>query len=104
VIAFLASLGVSLSCYVKTFAVDPAEQDEVAAAAGELVAEQAARLEADGGVYTSDDGLRVLLVWRWTGADDGRLLRDGDVVREALAAHPVFARAQAVDARLFAGS
>jgi hypothetical protein len=89
--------------YVKTFAVDPAEQDEVAAAARKLVAEQAARLEADGGVYTSDDGLRVLLVWRWTGADDGRLLRDGDVVREALAAHPVFARAQAVDARLFAG-
>jgi hypothetical protein len=89
--------------YVKTFAVEPAEQEEIAAAARALLAEHASQLEADGGVFTSDDGLRVLLVWRWTGTDGGRLLRDGDVVREALAAHPVLARAQAVDARLFAG-
>jgi hypothetical protein len=89
--------------YVKTFAVEPAEQQHVVIAARELVGEHAAQLEADGGVYASEDGLRVLLVWRWTGDDDGRLLRDGDVVREALAAHPVLGRAHAVDARLFTG-
>ena len=89
--------------YVKTFAVDPARQAEVAAAARALVAEHAADLEADGEVFTSDDGLRVLLVWRWSGADEGRLLRDGDVVRAALARHPVFAHADAVDARLYLG-
>jgi hypothetical protein len=89
--------------YVKTFAVQPGEQADVAAAARELVAEHATHLQAEGGVYTSDDGLRVLLVWRWTGADTARLLRDGDVVRDALAAHPDLARAHAQDARLFAG-
>jgi hypothetical protein len=87
--------------YIKTFAVDPTQQADVAAAAGALVAEHAAELEAKGEVFVSDDGLRVLPVWRWTGGDDGRLLRDGDIVRDALARHPVFARAQAVDARLF---
>jgi hypothetical protein len=89
--------------YVKTFAVEPAEQDEVAAAARAVVAEHGAELEADGGVYTSDDGRRVVLVWRWRGDDEGRLLRDGDVVRAALADHPVLARARALDARLLAG-
>jgi hypothetical protein len=90
--------------YVKTFAVDPADQTEVAAAARALVAEHAADLEAEGEVLTSDDGLRVLLVWRWTGADEGRLLRDGDIVRHALVRHSAFARADAVDARLYLGS
>jgi hypothetical protein len=90
--------------YVKTFAVAPDTQAAVAAAARELVTEHAAHLEADGAVFTSDDGLRVLLVWKWPGADAGRLLRDGDVVREALAAHPVLARADALDARLFTGA
>jgi hypothetical protein len=87
--------------YVKTFAVDPADQQEIAAAARELVSEHATALQAEGDVFASDDGVRVLLVWRWTGADEGRLLRDGDVVREALADHPIFARADPVDARMY---
>ena len=87
--------------YVKTFAVDPADQQDVVAAARELVAEHATELQAEGDVYASDDGMRVLLVWRWTGADEGRLLRDGDVVRDALADHPIFARADPVDARMY---
>jgi hypothetical protein len=90
--------------YVKTFSVDPADQAEVAAAARALVADHAAILEAQGEVFTSDDGLRVLLVWRWTGGDNGRLLRDGDVVRDALARHPIFSRVDGVDARVYLGS
>jgi hypothetical protein len=99
----LGGRGARERLYVKTFAVEPDEQEEVAAAARALVAEHAAELEADGGVYTSDDGLRVVLVWRWRGDDEGRLLRDGDVVRAALAEHPVLARARALDARLLIG-
>jgi hypothetical protein len=87
--------------YVKTFAVDPVQQAEVARAARALIAEQADRLAATGEVQVSNDGLRILVVWRWRGPTTARLLRDGDVVREALAAHPLLGRVKAVDARLF---
>jgi hypothetical protein len=87
--------------YVKTFAVRPEEQELVANALRELVEEHAAELEADGQVLVSDDRLRVLLTWRWRGSGAARLNRDGDVVRQALAEHPILATVEAVDARLY---
>ena len=54
-----------------------------------------------GEVLTSDDGLRVWLQWRWPGSRRELIKRDADFVRDALAAHPVFAEARAVEARLF---
>ena len=87
--------------YVKTFAVRPDEQELVANALRELVEEHAAELEADGQVLVSDDRLRVLLTWRWRGSGAARLNRDGDVVRQALAEHPILATVEALDARLY---
>ena len=87
--------------YVKAFATEPQQQLAIAHAANELVRDQHARMRADGEVLTSDDGLRVWLVWRWRGSRRELIDRDADVVREALAAHPVFADARAVEARVF---
>jgi hypothetical protein len=87
--------------YVKAFATDPRDQSAVARAANQLVAEQRARMRAEGEVLTSDDGLRVWLVWRWRRSRRELIERDADVVREALAAHPIFADARAVEARIF---
>jgi hypothetical protein len=87
--------------YVKAFATDPRDQSAVARAAKQLVAEQRARMRAEGEVLTSDDGLRVWLVWRWRRSRRELIERDADVVREALAAHPIFADARAVEARIF---
>jgi hypothetical protein len=86
--------------YVKAFATDPQQQPAIARAASQLVAEQRARMRADGEVLTSDDGLRVWLVWRWRRSRRELIERDADVVREALAAHPIFADARAVEARI----
>jgi hypothetical protein len=58
-------------------------------------------MRAEGEVLTSDDGLRVWLVWRWRGSRRELIERDADVVRDALAAHPIFADARAVEARIF---
>jgi hypothetical protein len=87
--------------YVKAFATEPQQQPVIASAANALVAEQQARMRAEGEVLTSDDGLRVWLVWRWHGSRRELIERDADVVREALAAHPIFADARAVEARIF---
>jgi hypothetical protein len=87
--------------YVKAFATEPQQQPTIAHAANALVAEQQARMLAEGEVLTSDDGLRVWLVWRWRGSRRELIERDADVVREALAAHPIFADARAVEARIF---
>jgi hypothetical protein len=87
--------------YVKAFATEPQQQPVIASAANALVAEQQARMRAEGEVLTSDDGLRVWLVWRWRRSRRELIERDADVVREALAAHPVFADARAVEARIF---
>jgi hypothetical protein len=86
--------------YVKAFATEPHQQPAIAHAASELVAEQRGRMGAEGEVLTSDDGLRVWLVWRWHGSRRELIERDADVVREALAAHPIFAQARAVEARI----
>jgi hypothetical protein len=87
--------------YVKTFAMAPDDQAALAGAARRLVATHARHLAAEGRVLVSDDGVRVALEWRWRGQTTARLLRDGEVVRRALEADPIFARAHAVDARLF---
>jgi hypothetical protein len=87
--------------YVKAFATSPEQQPAVASAAEELIAEQRNRMQADGEVLTSDDGLRVVMLWRWHGSRRDLIERDADVVREALAAHPIFADTRAVEARIF---
>jgi hypothetical protein len=87
--------------YVKAFATSPEHQPAVARAAEELIAEQRRRMKADGEVLTSDDGLRVELRWRWHGSRRELIERDADLVRHAIAAHPIFADAQAVEARIF---
>jgi hypothetical protein len=87
--------------YVKAFATSPEQQRAVARAAEELIAEQRDRMQADGEVLTSDDGLRVVMLWRWDRSRHELIDRDADFVREALAAHPIFAETHAVEARIF---
>jgi hypothetical protein len=87
--------------YVKAFATSPEQQPAIERAARELITEQRSRMQADGEVLTSDDGQRVVLLWRWHGSRRGLIDRDADVVREALAAHPIFADTRAVEARIF---
>jgi hypothetical protein len=87
--------------FVKTFATTPELQHDVGVALRELVDEHTDRLHARGEVLLSDDGLRAMLVWRWRGPRAPRLMRDSDLIREALAAHPVLARAQPIDARIY---
>jgi hypothetical protein len=90
--------------YVKTFAVRPEEQAEVAEALDELIEAHADELGADGQVLVSEDGLRVLLAWRWRGARAARLNADGEVVRKELEEHPILGQIEAVDARLYRAS
>ena len=86
--------------YLKAFATDPQQQAAVARAANELVAEQQTRMRAEGEVLTSDDGLRVVLQWHGHGSRRDLIERDADVIREALAAHPIFADARPVEAHI----
>ena len=44
------------------------QQPAVARAAEQLIDKQRDRMEADGEVLTTDDGLRVVLLWRWQGS------------------------------------
>ena len=87
--------------YVKAFATTPPQQHAVASAAQELIAEQSTTMQAGGEVLTSDDGLRVVLLWRWHGSRRELLDRDADVVRDALPAHPIFADIHTAEARIF---
>ena len=87
--------------YFKAFATSPEHQPAVARAAHELVAEQRTRMRAQGEVLTSDDGLRVLLLSRWRRSRRELIERHADVIRDALASHPIFADAKPAEARLF---
>lgn len=87
--------------YMKALATAPPQQHAVASAAQELIAEQSTRMQAGGEVLTSDDGLRVVLLWRWHGSRRELLDRDADLVREALAAHPNLADTHTAEARIF---
>ena len=86
---------------MKAFATTPPQQQAVASAAQELIADQSTRMQAGGEVLTSDDGLRVVLLWRWHGSRRELLDRDSDVVRESLAAHPIFADTHTAESRIF---
>jgi hypothetical protein len=102
--AIAEDAGQSYVEYVKTFAVRPEQQAAVAEALNELVEAHAAELGAEGQVLISEDGLRVLLTWRWRGARAARLNADGEVVRKELEEHPILGQVEAVDARLYRAS
>jgi hypothetical protein len=90
--------------YAKAFATEPPEQPAVAHAAEQLAAELQAAMPGSAEVLTSDDGMRVWLLWRWHGPRDELIERDADVVASALEDHPEFAHARAVEARVFRAS
>lgn len=87
--------------YIETLATTPEDQESVALAAADLVRAGEAALDASGEVLRSMDGLRVLLVWRWSGAAPSLLLREGGLLREALEEHQPLLRAQAREAHVF---
>ena len=87
--------------YIETFTTTPEDQESVALAAGDLVRAGEAALDASGEVLRSVDGLRVLIVWRWSGAAPSLLLREGGLLRHALAEHEPLLRAQATEAHVF---
>jgi hypothetical protein len=87
--------------YLKAFATTPQHQAALARAADEVLAEQQARMPIDGEVMTSDDGQRVLMLWRWQGTRRELIERDEELIRDALAAHPIFRQAKPVEARVF---
>jgi len=87
--------------YIETFATVPEEQRAVALAARDLMRAGADVLDASGEVLRSEDGLRVLIVWRWSGAATPRLIREGGLVRQALQKHESLLRAEAKEAHVF---
>ena len=87
--------------YIETFATVPEEQGAVALAARELVLDGEDVLDASGEVLRSEDGLRVLIVWRWSGAATPRLIREGGLVRQAVQKHESLLRAEAKEAHVF---
>ncbi len=91
----------SAAVYVETFATTPGAQDEVARAASEVVDAGEELLKASGEVLRSEDGERVLIVWRWSGHVTDRLLREGGLIRWALKEHQPLLRAEAREARVF---
>jgi hypothetical protein len=87
--------------YIETFATAPEDQESVALAAGDLVRAGEDALDASGEVLRSMDGLRVLIVWRRSGAAPSLLLREGGLLRQVLAEHEPLLRAQAKEAHVF---
>jgi hypothetical protein len=87
--------------YIETFATVPEEQAGVAQAAREMVRTGEDVLEASGEVLLSEDGLRVLVLWRWSGAATPRLIREGGLLRQALNKHDSLLRAEAKEAHVF---
>jgi len=87
--------------YIETFATDPREQQAVALAAAEVVRYGEDALDAKAEVLRSEDGVRVLIVWRWAGAVAPRLIREGGLVRQAFERHEPLLRADAREAHVF---
>ena len=87
--------------YIETFATVPEEQAAVAQAASEMVRTGEDLLDASGEVLRSEDGLRVLVLWRWSGAATPRLIREGRLLRQALKKHDPLLRAEAKEAHIF---
>jgi hypothetical protein len=87
--------------YIETFATDPGEQEAVALTARDVARSGEDLLDACAEVLRSEDGLRVLIVWRWSGAAAPRLIREGGLVRQALQKHAPLLRAEANEAHVF---
>lgn len=88
--------------YIETFATEPEEQAAAADAAKRVVEDGEPLLAAKGEVLTSEDGLRVTILWRWrSGASSEKLLREGALVRESLRRYEPLLRARAQEAHLF---
>jgi hypothetical protein len=87
--------------YIETFATVPEEQEAVALAARDVARTGEDALDARAEVLRSEDGLRVLIVWRWSGAASPRLIREGGLVRQALKKHEPLLRAEAKEAHVF---
>jgi hypothetical protein len=87
--------------YIETLATRPEIQEGVALAASDIMSAGEAILDARGEVLRSEDGLRVLLIWRWSGESAGRLLREGGLVRHALEQHQQLLGAEAREAHVF---
>jgi hypothetical protein len=88
--------------YIETFATEPEEQAAVADAALQVVEDGEPLLAAKGEVLTSEDGLRVTILWRWrTGVSSEKLLREGALVRESLRRYEPLLRARAQEAHLY---
>jgi hypothetical protein len=91
----------SEAVYIETFATLPDEQEAVALAARDVARTGEDLLDARAEVLRSEDGLRVLIVWRWSGAATHRLIREGGLVRQALQQHEPLLRAEANEAHVF---
>jgi hypothetical protein len=87
--------------YAKAFATEPPQQPAIAHAADALAAVLEAAMPGRAEVLASDNSLRVWPLWRWHGSRDELIERDARVVASALTAHPEFAEARAVEARVF---
>jgi hypothetical protein len=87
--------------YIETFGTVPEEQAAVAQAAREMVRTGEDVLDARGEVLRSEDGIRVLVVWRWSGAATPRLIQEGGLLRQALEKHDALLRAEAKEAHVF---
>jgi hypothetical protein len=91
----------SEAVYIETFATVPEEQEAVALAARDVASTGEDALDAHAEVLRSEDGLRVLIVWRWSGAATPRLIGEGGLVRQALQKHVPLLRAEAKEAHVF---
>jgi hypothetical protein len=87
--------------YIETLATVPEQQEAVALAARDVARTGEAALDARAEVLRSEDGLRVLIVWRWLGAATPRLIWEGGLVRQALEKHEPLLRAEAREAHVF---
>jgi hypothetical protein len=87
--------------YIETFATLAEDQHAVALAAQDVVRAGGRAIDARGEVLQSEDGLRVLILWRWSGSAPSRLIREGGLVRKALEKHEPLLRAEAKEAHVF---
>jgi hypothetical protein len=87
--------------YVKIFTTAPESQEAVARACRQVITDGAAILGASGQVLRSDDGLRVIIVWRWRGASAPHLLGEAEVIGRAWQKHPALRQVERYEAHVF---
>jgi hypothetical protein len=95
--------GAGSTVYIETFATEPEDQEEVAEAARRMVRDGEPLLDATGEVLSSEDGVRVTIVWRWHDGSSSseKLLREGALVRASLQRHNPLLRARAHEAHIY---